>query len=61
MNIPALQRNGKCKRCGCRMTWADQRRQFARLIQNKGMSPDQAGGMMPLCQKCVTAVIRGQQ
>jgi hypothetical protein len=43
----------RCLRCGLGMTWAEQRRQFGRLIR-KGLSPQEVKAITPLCQKCIT-------
>jgi hypothetical protein len=42
-----------CSRCSARITWADQRRQWGRLIR-AGLSERQARDIQPRCQKCVT-------
>jgi hypothetical protein len=46
----------KCLRCNNAMTWAEQRRQFGRLIQC-GFTPDQAKERVPRCQKCITIML----
>jgi len=48
-----LQTKIRCLRCGLGMTWAEQRRQFGRLIR-KGLSPQEVKTIAPLCQKCIT-------
>jgi hypothetical protein len=50
---------GRCKRCGNDLSWGNQRRQYGRLIRQFGYTPEQAGRLMPMCQKCVTVVVRG--
>ncbi len=47
-----------CSRCNhTELTWSEQRREFARLIQG-GFTPEEAKQHMPLCGKCVTMVVR---
>lgn len=46
-----------CKDCQSAMTWAEQRRQFARLL-SRGFSREEAKALLPRCQKCVTAALR---
>jgi hypothetical protein len=41
------------------MTWADQKRQFGRVIRS-GRSSQEAKLLGPLCQKCTTLVLRGE-
>jgi hypothetical protein len=48
----------RCLRCGYRITWAEQRRQFARLMR-KGSTHEAATSLMPRCQVCLTATLRG--
>ena len=43
----------QCLRCNQQMTWAEQRRQFGRLIRY-GWTPEEAKRLTPRCQKCVT-------
>lgn len=45
-----------CKRCKLIMTWAMQKRQYWRLV-NDGYTKEQARELMPLCGKCVTRLI----
>jgi hypothetical protein len=47
----------RCRSCGNAMTWADQRRQYGRLIQ-RGLTPQATAELMPRCQKCVTTHLR---
>ena len=46
-----------CVRCGYHITWADQRRQFGRLMR-LGFGYEDAKALMPRCQKCVTTTLR---
>jgi hypothetical protein len=46
-----------CRRCGYKITWAAQRAQFGRLIR-LGFSSEQAKGMQPRCQTCMTWYLR---
>ena len=46
----------QCKKCRNPMTFAEQRRQWGRLVR-MGMGHKEAGRMMPLCQKCTTQAI----
>jgi hypothetical protein len=48
-----LQTKIRCLQCGLGMTWAEQRRQYGRLIR-KGLNPQDAKAITPLCQKCIT-------
>jgi hypothetical protein len=48
--VPKSQR---CRRCQQPVKWDDQRRQFARLMQN-GLTKDQVKAVLPRCQKCTT-------
>lgn len=48
-----------CLRCGYRITWAEQRRQYGRLIR-RGKSHDEANALMPPCQRCTTAALKGR-
>jgi hypothetical protein len=43
-----------CLGCGYLMTWAEQRRQFGRLIR-LGLGRDEAKARMPRCRRCITA------
>lgn len=47
----------KCLRCGNLMTWADQKRQYGRLMR-AGVSNDKIREVQPRCQKCVTILLR---
>jgi len=49
----------RCQRCGQRVTWAEQRRQFARAIKVYGLAPDEAKRVLakPRCQKCTTDLL----
>ena len=49
----------QCLRCGYRVTWAEQRRQYGRLIR-RGKSDEEAKALMPRCQKCTTAALKGR-
>jgi hypothetical protein len=42
------------------MTWAEQRRQFGRLVQ-KGMALEQVKQLLLRCQKCVTKWLKESQ
>jgi hypothetical protein len=46
-----------CRRCGYRITWAEQRRQFARAIKCYGLTPEAAKELMPRCQTCLTSML----
>lgn len=48
---------GVCARCGHPMTWAEQRRQFGRLMR-QGFAADAARQMLPRCQTCMTITLR---
>jgi hypothetical protein len=47
-----------CQDCGYRITWAEQRRQYARAIQRYGVSSEAAKKLMPRCEKCLTETFR---
>jgi uncharacterized protein with PIN domain len=47
----------KCLDCGYAITWAEQRRQFARAIKIYGLTPEEAGRVMPRCQVCTTNLL----
>ena len=42
-----------CKSCRSRMTWAQQRVQFGRMLK-RGLNKEQAKLLLPQCQKCIT-------
>jgi hypothetical protein len=46
----------KCKVCDKQITWADQRRQFARLIE-RGFTNEDVKQSGPRCQKCNTVFL----
>jgi hypothetical protein len=46
----------RCLACANPMTWAAQRRQFARLLEF-GFSAADAKPLLPRCQKCVTQLL----
>ena len=49
-----------CRDCGWTgMTWAEQRRQFGRVVQ-AGLTIDEAKTLMPRCQRCTTIVLRSR-
>jgi hypothetical protein len=47
----------KCLDCGYPVAWNTQRSQYGRAIR-RGLTPDQAKELMPLCGKCLTAALR---
>ena len=47
----------RCRGCGNPITWADQRRQYGRLLR-RGLSTEEAKAALPRCQKCVTRWLR---
>ena len=49
-------RMAQCRDCRNRVTWAELRRQYGRLV-NHGLEPAQAKQILPRCPKCVTAVL----
>jgi hypothetical protein len=49
-------RRGACLRCGNRMSWSEQRRQFGRLLR-RGLTTTDAKALMPRCQTCLTAIL----
>lgn len=49
----------KCLGCQRRMTWAEQRVQFGRLLR-RAFTVDQTRRVLPRCQKCVTTWLRSQ-
>jgi hypothetical protein len=46
----------QCLDCKLRLTWAERRRQFGRIIK-RGHPPELAKQLMPRCQKCVTSLL----
>lgn len=48
-----------CKGCGHSMTWAEQCKQWGRMLRT-GLDEAQAKSLQPRCQKCVTAYFREQ-
>jgi hypothetical protein len=44
----------RCRGCGNVVTWAEQRRQFGRLV-GWGVTADVAWALLPRCPKCVTS------
>lgn len=48
-----------CLQCGYSITWATQRQQFGRLMR-KGFSVEDARKLLPRCQVCLTATLRGK-
>lgn len=48
----------RCRRCGYRVTWAEQRKQYARMMQ-RGLPPHEAKALLPRCQTCTTAAFHG--
>jgi hypothetical protein len=53
---PIASQKKSCKECKNALTWAEQRKQFGRLIK-EGKSPEEAKAAMPRCQKCVTRLL----
>ena len=50
--------NTHCADCGLiALTWAEQRRQFAREIQCYGLTPEEAKQTMPRCGKCLIELV----
>lgn len=43
----------RCLSCNHPITWAEQKKQFGRLVR-KGLSSEQAKRLLPWCGKCVT-------
>lgn len=54
------RRQDRCKRCRYAITWADQRKQFGRMIK-RGLSIDEIKAIQPRCQKCVTVYLRERE
>jgi hypothetical protein len=54
---PPPRLSDRCKSCGYAQTWADQRRQFGRLIR-AGFDRDQVKALLPRCQKCLTQTLK---
>jgi hypothetical protein len=46
-----------CLGCGFRLTWSEQRRQFARAIQKYGQTAEEAKKIMPRCGACLTDLL----
>jgi hypothetical protein len=46
-----------CVRCGYRITWAEQRRQFGRAVKRYGLTPEAAKALMPRCGTCLTSTL----
>jgi hypothetical protein len=56
-----LSESRRCRGCGqYGITWAEQRRQYGRLLR-RGISPEAVKGLLPRCQKCVTALLHHQK
>src|SRR5690348_4640516 len=53
---PGVIDNGRCLSCGIPITWAEQRRQFGRLVK-VGANPQTAKAAMPRCYRCVTSLL----
>jgi len=51
------QKRPRCLRCQRPMNWAEQKRQFGRLM-SIGFTVEEAKQTMPRCQKCMTAHLR---
>jgi hypothetical protein len=47
-----------CVSCNGRLTWSEQRRQFAIAIKVFGLTPEEAKQIMPRCGKCLTELMR---
>jgi hypothetical protein len=47
---------GRCAGCKYKLTWAEQRKQFGRLLR-LGKTQEQAKAIMPRCQTCTTRAI----
>jgi hypothetical protein len=48
----------RCQGCGFHVTWAEQRKQYGRLVR-RGLPPERIKAILPRCQKCVTRAMRG--
>jgi endogenous inhibitor of DNA gyrase (YacG/DUF329 family) len=48
-----------CRQCRNHVTWTEQRRQYARMVQ-RGKTPDEAKALSPRCPKCTTAALHGR-
>ena len=51
--LPRPTPKTRCKGCNYPITWAEQRRQYGRLLR-RGLSTDHAKAAGPRCQKCMT-------
>jgi hypothetical protein len=51
------RRKTVCVRCGYRITWAEQRKQFGRAIKRYGLTPEAAKALMPGRQVCLTSTL----
>lgn len=49
-----------CKRCKTTVTWAEQRKQYGRLIR-AGLELSQAKEAGPRCKKCMTVYLREEK
>lgn len=47
----------KCAGCQSRLTWAEQRVQYGRLVR-RGLTREQIKALSPRCQKCMTVALR---
>jgi hypothetical protein len=48
-----------CTICRKRLTWADCRRQYARLLE-RGRTVEEIKSILPRCSKCVTALLHNR-
>lgn len=55
-----MSSQSQCKSCGCRMTWADSKRQFGRLMK-LGFQPEQIKELLPRHQSCMTQKMKTDQ
>ena len=53
LSAPSDPHKTRCKGCNYPITWAEQRRQYGRLLK-RGLATDQAKAAAPRCQKCMT-------
>jgi uncharacterized protein with PIN domain len=52
--------NDRCLHCNRELTWAEQRRQFGRVMRT-GLTVEEARALLPRCQKCMTLVLEARR
>jgi hypothetical protein len=55
---PEVDTLSTCKLCDVNVTLGEQRRQFAIATGRYGKTPEEAMLLMPLCETCLTIVMR---